>query len=340
MWLTRAWLAYVASLGLVSLVSGQAFFGDSTGGTRDTGTITKNVTCPSQIYRYLGCFTGDLSYAFRPQFYTKADPTLNYPGWDPGSIINNTVVPLYCSNVCRGFGYRYAALFNGLTCSCGFSEPSSGLSTSTLNCNSECGGDITRTCGGSGATDVYADPSFAGPSSLTGDGATLATRYTYLGCFYKPNYPTMDSAVMVTNQASQAACLSHCSSNGYPMAHMSYNTLTRYYCRLVISPAVNGWDILLTRHPVTSTATADSPLERALIRSTTPPKPPAKPSATCKRSGSSRCKRCTNKVNPCTDPEQRRAPGHTAAARRTSSPSTSIPSSLAAGLLAFPAMPA
>lgn len=224
----KAWLATVVSLSFASLALGQAYFGDGLGASlKDSGSVTNHSTCPGYEFRYLGCFTGDLSYAFRPALYTFADPSYNFPGWDPGSNINNTVLPLYCGNVCRGFGFKYAALSGGLVCSCGFAEPSSGLSVDpTTNCNTPCAADITQNCGGTGFTDVYVDPSFASPAEIASAGANLATYYKYLGCYYKPNYPTGESAISFTNQASQSACLTQCASHGYPMAHMSWNSTT------------------------------------------------------------------------------------------------------------------
>ena len=211
---SAAKLAVLASW-LSTLVEGQGFYGGD-----------QTVCGPSNDYRYLGCYPGNLvgagkTFPFSPgQYVPGVDPSASYPGWDPGSHFNNTVTPYTCQTVCRGHDFKYAAFQNG-ACYCGLLPPSGGA-TGT-DCAHYCSDDDFQTCGGAD-TDVYADPSFADPVAVTAAGAaTLRSYYKYLGCYYAPRFNTQNALVSETCQTDVDVCYEHCATNGYPFAAAIWN---------------------------------------------------------------------------------------------------------------------
>ena len=92
------WLsATLAVLGLTSAVLGQG----SVGGDQ-------SVCSASQAFTYAGCYGDDQNgphAGFDWQFSTSATDVKTYPGW------NGSMTAVYCQTVCRGHGFKYAALY-------------------------------------------------------------------------------------------------------------------------------------------------------------------------------------------------------------------------------------
>lgn len=211
-WFRGRSAAALAAGALSALGNAQAFYGGD-----------QSASCSaSQNFYYLGCYPSDLASSltpFSPEAYIPLALGNSYPGFSPDSTVNNTVTPQACVTVCRGYGYRTAALYAG-SCSCGYDVPAELQPTTSGTCDIPCGGDSSQTCGGSASTQIYVDPSFADPVVLAGaTPADIAAHYQYLGCFFKANdFPTDDDAVTITTQDSMALCLAQCAETGYPLA--------------------------------------------------------------------------------------------------------------------------
>jgi hypothetical protein len=211
----------------VSLVNAQAYY----------GTVAAELAqCGSpENFGYLGCFNnflaagqGSTLFSFSPQAYDPNNPSRSFPGWDPGSDYNSTVTPLSCARVCRAFGYRYAAVRDN-NCNCGMQLPVAYLATGlslqpSADCNVQCAGDSSQTCGGGSAAQIYVDPTFIDASSFSLTAAVLdilVSAYRYLGCFDAANgFPTQDPRAKFV-VASMTLCLRTCAGFGYPLVYGS-----------------------------------------------------------------------------------------------------------------------
>jgi hypothetical protein len=223
-WSRSPWVAgFAAVAGLAGLADAQAYFG-----------LDQTVSCAAYPnFVNLGCFAGDIrsanSLLFQPDNFNPAtDPSTNFPGYWPGTVFNNTVTPGNCARVCRGFGFRVAALVDN-ECSCGYTVPS-GSGSSGL-CTVPCAGDSSQTCGGATGlltvgTQILIDPSFAAPQVIAQTpSTTLSSYYKYLGCFNiapGQEFPTDNRPNSALVQISGDACLAHCATQGYPLAYASY----------------------------------------------------------------------------------------------------------------------
>ncbi len=208
--------AVLAVVGLAALANGQGYFGGD-----------ETVCHASNNYKYLGCFPGNIAggssnYPFSPGAYVPGqDPSAAFPGWDPGSHYNNTVAPYTCQKACRGHGFKYIALNNGV-CYCGMLPPT--IAATGTHCDHYCGADESQTCGGGSDTEIYVDPSFADPNAITTAGAaTMRSYYQYLGCYYSPAFNTQNTNVANTCQLTTDACYEHCAAAGYPPGTAIWN---------------------------------------------------------------------------------------------------------------------
>ena len=74
---------------LLSVANAQGFF----------GSVTAEIdACGSDNFINLGCHPNFLAnaglfFSFNPQGYNPDNLALSFPGWDPGSTLNNTVTP-------------------------------------------------------------------------------------------------------------------------------------------------------------------------------------------------------------------------------------------------------
>ena len=209
-WSSAAW----ALLCSASLVSAQGTLGGSQG------------ACGSQdAWVYQGCYSDDDNGAhasFTWQLSSNLNSVYYYPPY------NGSITPGFCQQACRGHGFRYAALYNQVSCYCGTDLPNPsaqeftsdgqgdlignnpGATTSISACHvSEqgCAGDPSQFCGSSSGTDIYADPSFDDSAS-----ARLPQNFQYLGCYYN-NPPGPLYAGISTS--STFDCASYCGNLGY-----------------------------------------------------------------------------------------------------------------------------
>ncbi|KAK3365199.1 WSC domain-containing protein [Lasiosphaeria ovina] len=214
-WPNRTGRALVALAGLLGAVNAQGYF----------GTVQNEIaSCGSDNFIYLGCYADFLNQAgtnffrFNPQAYNSGDPSRSFPDWDPGSNYNNTMSPVGCARVCRGFGFKYAAVRDN-NCNCGLQLPAALVPGLDTFCNVPCAGNSLLTCGGGNYAQVYVDPTFASPlyTPITTLNATLSNYYKYLGCYSISNgFPTQDTRAQQTF-TSIDDCFSTCAALGYPL---------------------------------------------------------------------------------------------------------------------------
>lgn len=233
-WSSGRSLAIFGLAALCGLANAQAAYGG----------IQSDV-CPAlDNFAYLGCFAGDLTTTikFAPQNYVPGSPlSSDYPGFDPGSNINNTVTPTTCAAACRGFGFRVTALFNG-GCRCGNQIPA--LTGGAGTCTFACHGDSSQICGGLASTAIFTDPTFADPAVLsTKTAAQIAANYKYMGCFYQSDiFPTNDANAHST-VATPQFCLAKCAALGYPLAKAAFAGAGSVTCDCGTTFAFNAYRV-------------------------------------------------------------------------------------------------
>lgn len=210
--------ALAAAASLLSVADAQAFLGS---------VSAEIAACGFDNFIYLGCFSNlEISagefFNFNPQGYNLGDPSRSFPDWDPGSLFNSTVTPLNCARVCRGYGYKFAALRDN-SCTCAIQMPTGYEASASATCNVPCGGDASQTCGGGADAQIYVDPTFAANEAvpITDSNPALADYYQYLGCYNAPNgFPTQDARASAL-VADIDVCFSVCAGLGYPLVHGS-----------------------------------------------------------------------------------------------------------------------
>jgi len=210
--------ALVAVTGLLGLADAQAYFNTAP-------------QCAADNFVSLGCFTAlpATFFPFTLVDYSPAATTSNvYPGFSlTTNNYDNSLTPVNCARVCRGFGFKYTALQNNV-CFCGTQVPFGTIGTPSLSaCNLPCGGDSAQTCGGALAAQIYVDPTFAEASQVPselGFNPPLALRYRFLGCYRVGTgpainllpFPSADTRFSGTT-ATADACFNLCAALGYPL---------------------------------------------------------------------------------------------------------------------------
>jgi hypothetical protein len=127
---------------------------------------------------------------------------------------------LNCARVCRGFGYKFAALRDN-SCTCGIQRPTGYSASASAVCDVQCDGDAAQTCGGGTDAQIYVDPTFAANEevTITDSNAEIAAHYQHLGCYHAPNgFPTGDDGANVL-VADIDTCFNLCAGLGYPLVH-------------------------------------------------------------------------------------------------------------------------
>lgn len=196
------------------------------------GYFLKPFSCsPSQNFQELGCYnyTSDPFNYFPRNAGANDDPSMSYPLFDTGGIVNSTVEPAHCSAACRAHGFKYAGLGDRY-CRCSTRLGNLVRRSDQSICNSvpdvnPCGGDKSQNCGQPEErlrpiARIFVDPSFEPETSLALDGPeVVAQSYGYLGCFSHPNSPSADPQA-VTNQPDALTCQIHCAEYGFPLSFM------------------------------------------------------------------------------------------------------------------------
>ncbi|KAF5588761.1 WSC domain-containing protein [Fusarium pseudocircinatum] len=152
----------------------------------NTGCQTGFGSCGTQSgpeYKDLGCFVDSTSARVLPTLISHAGNT-----------------PTKCKAACANGGFAYAGLEFGSQCWCG-SAPQQDLVPSQ-NCNIACPGDITLTCGGSNAIELF---------------ATVPT-WMHLGCYSDTTLSrTLSNSLNVAGNTNKK-CQDACAAAGYKYA--------------------------------------------------------------------------------------------------------------------------
>ena len=218
LWKTRA-TAFVFAWTLIhtALINAQGFY------YKDLG-----LSCSSaQTFQYLGCAATPPTWAYEPEeppVPGSAIGSKSYINWALGSLVNATATPHYCADACRAHGFKYAAVREGYQCRCGGSLTPGGSARintdlAESNCNYRCSGDGGETCGGSGYSRIYVDPSFPDEDGLDNPIAQV-DNYKRLGCFQRVTFSVNLAAVEAAPVVTPQECLSKCAGFGYPYAVM------------------------------------------------------------------------------------------------------------------------
>lgn len=229
-WSQAAALLLAGAASLAPLASGQAFYYQD----------EERFCSPEQAFRYLGCYATDAQpFVFNPDSWDpRGDNSRAWIEWNRNTVVNTTITPHYCADVCRAQGFKYAALW-GQACRCGSSldyQPAGGGARRTLsdkkvadaqcaNDNDPCPGDRRESCGTFQAARIFVDPTFEGAGDGQGDEEdldSLVAGYGLLGCFKAPNLPSGDSGLTSpsTRFTDTASCFRYCADLGSPLAYM------------------------------------------------------------------------------------------------------------------------
>ncbi|ORY63434.1 WSC domain-containing protein [Pseudomassariella vexata] len=135
-----------------------------------------------------------------------------------------------CVATCKGNGFRYAGLAWRDTCYCGQTVDKPEVNAAT-ECNLECAGNSSQTCGGDTGLNIYTDTTF-----LPVDEQTIA-EYRPLGC-YTDNNPEAKKALFFrqtqldNEPLTTEICLEACRSKGFPFAGTEFSS--ECYCGVAI----------------------------------------------------------------------------------------------------------
>jgi hypothetical protein len=155
---------------------------------------------PSESSRYLGCYKDtDLR-------------DLNEKHWEDGQMTQDR-----CIESCRENGFAYAGIQYGSQCYCGNSYGRFGQIAEN-NCNTSCGGDSGRNCGGTWANSVFKTSNRPMPSAPS--HATSSA--TYLGCYKDTDLRDLNEKHWEDRQMTQDRCINSCGEDGLAYAGVQY----------------------------------------------------------------------------------------------------------------------
>lgn len=133
-----------------------------------------------------------------------------------------------CIAKCSSLGYLFAATQYQKECWCGQARPLQMDLNS--DCNFNCGGSETQTCGGNGYTNPGSHMSlFADSNRFDGNTTTLQqaivpsySGYNYMGCYAESGGRTINAAGLNTNDMTIEKCGAFCISKGYALFGVEY----------------------------------------------------------------------------------------------------------------------
>nr|XP_018261580.1 uncharacterized protein I303_06018 [Kwoniella dejecticola CBS 10117]OBR83738.1 hypothetical protein I303_06018 [Kwoniella dejecticola CBS 10117] len=152
-----------------------------------------------------------------------------------------------CTSYCSGLGYALAGLESKNQCFCDSKIQNTNMGVKAdSDCNYECKGDASQTCGGNWRLQVYkASPSASSSSSTskttstltststastkaatsttTSKAATSTSAATYYGCYVDQASPRlMSGANTESTSMTPSTCQTFCSGKGYSLAGVAY----------------------------------------------------------------------------------------------------------------------
>ncbi|KAJ8522393.1 hypothetical protein ONZ45_g1040 [Pleurotus djamor] len=124
------------------------------------------------------------------------------------------MTPERCQSLCTG--YDYSGVEYGTECYCGNSYNNNGATGATISessCNSNCGGDSSKKCGGAWTMSLYT--SRASPPS---------TQWTNLGCYTDASTRLLRGSSQSNSQMTNEKCISYCSSLNFVYAATEFGS--------------------------------------------------------------------------------------------------------------------
>ncbi|OWZ63094.1 hypothetical protein AYX15_04854 [Cryptococcus neoformans] len=137
-------------------------------------------------------------------------------GMTKSSWTSTTMTQWQCINGCSELGHAYAGIFRGNQCHCG--NPNSNLvSLPASQCQNQCAGNSSTTCGGSAAMDLYT------VAAATVTLGTVASKKPpgYVGCFKDQGSNAAFTGNVYTHRSNSMdteMCKQICLEFGYPYA--------------------------------------------------------------------------------------------------------------------------
>ncbi|KAF8881503.1 glycosyl hydrolase family 71-domain-containing protein [Infundibulicybe gibba] len=130
------------------------------------------------------------------------------------SFSQSNMTPLVCQSLCSGF--QFAGVEYGVECYCGNSLTNNGATGSVIpesNCQSSCGGDSSKKCGGSWTISVYTKGSTPPPPP-----PPTGNQWNSAGCYVDASTRMLRSFTTSQPDMTTDKCINTCSSRGYTMA--------------------------------------------------------------------------------------------------------------------------
>ena len=147
---------------------------------------------------------------------TSGRALASYSLTDPG------MTPQMCMNACQAKGYAYAGVEYASQCFCGNAFAAGSVNANSASeCNMQCAGDKTQTCGGSNRLNVYVSAN--APSSTTTTSVALPSGWTAKGCYTEAtNSRALTSLFISDPKMTPLLCMTTCQQKGYMYAGVEY----------------------------------------------------------------------------------------------------------------------
>lgn len=154
------------------------------------------------------------------------------------STTSSSNTPASCEATCLGQGYTLAGVEYGSECWCANSitvSSGGGSLVSSSDCNMQCSGDSSQTCGAGYRIFIY---SFAAASSTTSSTSTTPTTtttttssapsstWTSVGCYADSSNRVLAAYSTSSGSMTNDQCQNTCNSLGYSYAGTEYSMST------------------------------------------------------------------------------------------------------------------
>ena len=168
----------------------------------------------------------------------------------------NDMTPAKCSTFCGDRGFKYAGVEYGSECYCGNSGDL--LNTASTQCNMACSGDINTLCGGSGALNVFTNPSIVpsvGNTNTPVSSGALPTGWSAAStqCIEEVSGRALTGSSIAGPSMTIGTCLSFCQNGGFEFAGLEFGS--ECYCG---SGLVNGASLSQTSGQCNMACASDS----------------------------------------------------------------------------------
>ncbi|KAJ3330526.1 hypothetical protein HDU76_005463 [Blyttiomyces sp. JEL0837] len=154
-------------------------------------TISQQLPAALSAWNYLGCLTDNGNPRILPSGQTNGN--------------TNIMTIDLCISTCASKGFTYSGLEFSQECWCSSSPPV--VNTPSTNCNMNCKGNSTETCGGPSAMDVWFLSSQPSSTTSTTSSTTSATSSTISASTVTPTVFSSSTASSTTTISSSFASL-------------------------------------------------------------------------------------------------------------------------------------